>query len=279
MFKILNAEQKDKLNDASGAIYCAMKTYNNLLIRPYLKWATKELTRRYPGEVSDFGDTYENVYKKTVSEAVKFTDKEIVKYYREKSIFVHIDGPQDTKHLKITEEMHANLGMSLYLVFNPETAPKELFGSESGFYENRLDFYLSQKDEKVGFVKNGCSFHESDHFSNVAKAIYIDFSQRQNLTEKDFYDIYKKDPDTVKLTALKRYWDAAILVLQQSRRFLEPAMKYVDKKMWFEAEIYVKKLHVCDFADLILKMKTFEEMQGILFEAEDYAFATMRNNK
>ena len=45
----------------------------------------------------------------------------------------------------------------------------------------------------------------------------------------------------------------------------------------FEAEIYVKKLHVSDFADLILKMKTFEEMKDILFEAEDYAFATMKN--
>ena len=268
MFKILNAEQKDKLNDASGAIYCAMKTYNNLLIRPYLKWATEELTKRYPGEVSDFGDTYENVYKKTVSEAVKFTDKEIMKYYREKSIFVNIDGPLDTEHKYVLEELYGRLGLSLYIVFNPETAPKEEFDEFYSIYKRDVD---------TGFVQDGCCYNESFHYTNVAKALYIDYNQRQNLTEKDFYDIYKKDPDTVKITALKRYWDAAILVLQQSRRFLEPAMKYVDKKMWFEAEIYVKKLHASDFADLILKMKTFEEMKGILFEAEDYAFATMKN--
>ena len=277
MFKILNAEQKDKLNDASGAIYRAMKKYNNLMIRSYLKWATEELTRRYPGEVSDFGDTYENFYKKTVSEAVRFTDKEIMKYYREKSIYLNIDGPMDTEHLNITEEMHGNLGMSLYIVFNPETAPKKLFGSKSGFDQNMFEFYQNHRDRNVGFIKDGSSYYESEHYTNTAKALYIDYNQRQNLTEKDFYDIYKSDPDTVKLTALKRYWDAAILVLQQSRRFLGPAMKYVDRKMWFEAEIYVKKLHVSDFADLILKMKTFEEMKGILFEAEDYAFATMKN--
>ena len=266
MFKILNAEQKDKLNYSSGAIYRGMKIYNNLLIQPYLKWATEELTKRYPGEMSDFGDTFENVYNKTISEAVKFTDKEIVKYYREKSIFVNIDGPLDTEHRHLAETMLGDLGLSLYIVFNPETAPQEVF-------ENFLYAYTRDKD--TGFVKNGCSYDESFHYIEVASALSTKF--KYGVDDEALYNEYKKDPDTVKLTALKRYWDAAILVLQLSRRFLEPAMKYVDKKMWFEAEIYVKKLHVSDFADLILKMKTFEEMKGILFEAEDYAFATMKN--
>ena len=191
-----------------------------------------------------------------------------MKYYREKSIFSNPDGPLDTEHIELIETMFGDLGLSLYIVFNPETAPQEVFGDAFVIYQNR-------RDKDIGYYKNGGTYNESFHYIKVASALSTKF--KYGIDDEALYNEYKNDPDTVKLTALKRYWDAAILVLQQSRRFLEPAMKYVDKKMWFEAEIYVKKLHASDFADLILKMKTFEEMKDILFEAEDYAFATMKN--